>query len=158
MGHSQLHERLRADPRVENHERVNVRTLVPDDLDGRRFALIVADLSFISLRAVAGALVGLCREDGELVVLIKPQFEARRAEVSRGKGVVKDPDVWQRSVTSVRDAFGAAGASMIGIMGSPLRGTDGNVEFLARIVCASTLGHHSVVTDELIDQLIRSVS
>jgi 23S rRNA (cytidine1920-2'-O)/16S rRNA (cytidine1409-2'-O)-methyltransferase len=139
VGHGQLHERLRADARVENHERVNVRTLSPADLGGRRFALIVADLSFISLRAVAASLVGLCAPDGQLVVLVKPQFEARRSEVSRGKGVVKDPAVWLRSLIGVRDAFTEAGAVMMGAMGSPLRGTDGNVEFLVHVVRADAV-------------------
>lgn len=159
VGHGQLHERLRADPRVENHERVNVRTLTPADLGGRRFVLIVADLSFISLRAVASSLVGLAAADGQLVVLVKPQFEARRAEVSRGRGVIKDPEVWQRSLLGVRDAFSDCGAAMIGAMASPLRGTDGNVEFLARIACpASPHLVHARVDDVLISALIRGVA
>jgi 23S rRNA (cytidine1920-2'-O)/16S rRNA (cytidine1409-2'-O)-methyltransferase len=139
VGHGQLHERLRADDRVENHERVNVRTLSPVDLDGRRFALIVADLSFISLRSVAPSLIGLATPDGQLVVLIKPQFEAKRVEVSKHKGVVKDPAVWERTVLSVIDAFSAAGAAMMGVMISPIRGTDGNVEFLGHFVVGKTV-------------------
>jgi 23S rRNA (cytidine1920-2'-O)/16S rRNA (cytidine1409-2'-O)-methyltransferase len=139
VGHGQLHERLRADDRVENHERVNVRTLSPVDLDGRRFPLIVADLSFISLRSVALSLIGLATPDGQLVVLIKPQFEAKRVEVSKHKGVVKDPTVWERTVLGVIDAFSAAGAAMMGVMISPIRGTDGNVEFLGHFVVGKTV-------------------
>jgi 23S rRNA (cytidine1920-2'-O)/16S rRNA (cytidine1409-2'-O)-methyltransferase len=139
VGHGQLHERLRADDRVENHERVNVRTLSPVDLDGRRFPLIVADLSFISLRSVALSLIGLATPDGQLVVLIKPQFEARRVEVSKHKGVVKDPTVWERTVLGVIDAFSVAGAAMMGVMISPIRGTDGNVEFLGHFVLGKTV-------------------
>jgi 23S rRNA (cytidine1920-2'-O)/16S rRNA (cytidine1409-2'-O)-methyltransferase len=134
VGHGQLHERLRADPRVENHERVNVRTLTPADLGDRRFALVVADLSFISLKAVAASLIGLAQPDGQIVALIKPQFEAKRAEVSKGKGVIKDSAVWERSLTDVVGAFAAAGAAMMGAMVSPIRGTDGNVEFLGHFV------------------------
>ncbi len=156
VGHGQLHERLRADDRVENHERVNIRTLKPEDLGGRRFSLIVADLSFISLRAVAPALVGLAADDAQLVVLVKPQFEARRAEVSRHKGVVKDPDVWQRALVGVRDAFSDSGAAMIDAMASPLRGTDGNVEFLARIVRTASTGSSSV-DDATLSALVASV-
>jgi 23S rRNA (cytidine1920-2'-O)/16S rRNA (cytidine1409-2'-O)-methyltransferase len=139
VGHGQLHERLRADDRVENHERVNVRTLTPVDLDGRRFQLIVADLSFISLRSVAPSLIGLATPDGQLVVLIKPQFEARRVEVSKHKGVVKDSTVWERTVLGVIDAFSVAGAAMMGVMISPIRGTDGNVEFLGHFVLGKTV-------------------
>ncbi len=134
VGHGQLHERLRADERVENHERVNVRTLTAADLGGRRFAFIVADLSFISLRSVAASLVALAADNAQLVVLIKPQFEARRVEVSKHKGVVKDPAVWERSLHGVIDAFRSVGATMMGLMVSPIRGTDGNVEFLAHFV------------------------
>ncbi|MGH9225893.1 MAG: SAM-dependent methyltransferase, partial [Acidimicrobiales bacterium] len=94
---------------------------------------VVADLSFISLRTVAASLVALLRPDGDLVVLIKPQFEAGRAEASRGKGVIRDPGVWRRAIEGVKDAFAEAGAAMIGIMVSPLRGADGNVEFLAHL-------------------------
>jgi 23S rRNA (cytidine1920-2'-O)/16S rRNA (cytidine1409-2'-O)-methyltransferase len=156
VGHGQLHERMRADERVENHERMNVRTLSPVDLGGRRFALIVADLSFISLRSVAASLVGLATEDGQLVVLIKPQFEARRVEVSKHKGVVKDPAVWERSVHSVIDAFRSVGAAMMGLMVSPIRGTDGNVEFLAHFVVGAT--RTSVETNEVVSSVLREVS
>lgn len=130
VGHAQLHERMRSHPRVENHERINVRTLRPVDLDNRRFELIVGDLSFISLRAVAPALVGMASPVAELVLLVKPQFEATRAEVGRGRGVVRDSAVWRRALDGVVTAFAQVGATMMGAMASPLTGTDGNVEFL----------------------------
>ncbi|HMK96004.1 MAG TPA: TlyA family RNA methyltransferase, partial [Acidimicrobiales bacterium] len=94
VGHGQLLPRLRADPRVKVLERANVRRLSPADLGGRRFAVVVADLSFISLMTVASSLVSLAQPEAELVVLVKPQFEAGRAVVSKGKGVVRDPHVW----------------------------------------------------------------
>ena len=82
VGRGQLHERLRADPRVVNRERTNLRSLEPSSVGGP-FPLVVADLSFISLRTVAAALVGQVEEGGDLVPLVKPQFEAGRAEASR---------------------------------------------------------------------------
>ncbi len=130
VGHGQLHERLRADSRVENRERVNIRTLSPGDLGGRRFPIVVADLSFISLRTVAPALVGLAAPAADLVVLVKPQFEAARAEAAKGKGVIKDPAVWDRALSGAAAAFLSVGAVMMGVMRSPITGADGNVEFL----------------------------
>lgn len=132
VGHGQLHERIRADARVEVHERCNVRSLEPSDLGDRRFRLVVADLSFISLRTVAPALVELTEPGGDLVVLVKPQFEAGRQEVARGRGVLRDPVVWRRVLEEVAAGFAAAGAAMMELMPSPITGADGNVEFLAR--------------------------
>ena len=127
VGHGQLHERLRADPRVEVHERTDIRLFRPVE----RFELIVADLSFISLRTVAPVLVGdLAAPGADLVVLVKPQFEAGRAEASKGRGVIRDPEVRERALEGVRGAMEAAGAAMMDAMVSPLTGADGNVEFL----------------------------
>jgi 23S rRNA (cytidine1920-2'-O)/16S rRNA (cytidine1409-2'-O)-methyltransferase len=129
VGRHQLHERLRADPRVESREQTDIRGVTPDSIGGP-VDVVVADLSFISVRAVAGALVALVRPGGDLVVLVKPQFEAGRAEVSRGKGVVRDPEVWHRTLDGAVVALQQAGAAIMGAMVSPLRGTDGNAEFL----------------------------
>jgi 23S rRNA (cytidine1920-2'-O)/16S rRNA (cytidine1409-2'-O)-methyltransferase len=128
VGHGQLHERLRADPRVEVLERTNVRHVDPDSVGP--FDAVVADLSFISLTAVMDVLVRCCHPGGWLVLLVKPQFEAGRSEVSRGRGVITDPAVWRSALLGVRDAAAGSGASMMGVMASPLRGADGNVEFL----------------------------
>jgi len=127
VGHGLLHERLRGDPRVTLIERVNVRAL---DL-GDRFALVTADLSFISLRTVAPALVAHATAD--LVLLVKPQFEAGRAEASKGRGVITDAAVHDRVVTEVTDAFDRLGAVKMGVMRSPVTGADGNVEFLLHL-------------------------
>lgn len=132
VGHGQLHPRLRADPRVVVRERTNVRHLVPAEVGGP-FDLVVADLSFISLTAVAPALVGLAAPSGDLVVLVKPQFEAGRREAARGAGVVRDPAVWRQVLAGVHRAYGALDAAMIGVMVSPLLGPAGNVEFLAHL-------------------------
>jgi 23S rRNA (cytidine1920-2'-O)/16S rRNA (cytidine1409-2'-O)-methyltransferase len=129
VGYGQLHERLRADPRVEVHERTDVREFATDE----PFELVVADLSFISLRTVASALVGLAAPGADLVVLVKPQFEAGRAEASKGRGVIRDPEVRQQALDGARSAMEQAGAAMIDVMESPLRGAEGNVEFLAHL-------------------------
>jgi 23S rRNA (cytidine1920-2'-O)/16S rRNA (cytidine1409-2'-O)-methyltransferase len=129
VGHGQLHARLRADPQVEVLERTNVRHATAVQVGGP-VSLLVADLSFISLVTVLDALLGLVEPGGDLVLLVKPQFEAGRAEVSRGRGVVRDPAVWRSVLERVRDALVARGAAMMGAMVSPLTGADGNVEFL----------------------------
>jgi 23S rRNA (cytidine1920-2'-O)/16S rRNA (cytidine1409-2'-O)-methyltransferase len=110
-------------------ERTNVRHLAPE----QRFPVVTADLSFISLRTVARNLVGFAAPGADLVVLVKPQFEAGRAEASRGRGVIRDPEVWDRVVADVTAAFAAEGSDMIGSMRSPLTGADGNVEFLLHL-------------------------
>jgi 23S rRNA (cytidine1920-2'-O)/16S rRNA (cytidine1409-2'-O)-methyltransferase len=133
VGHGQLLERLRRDPRVEVVERANVRYLGPADLGGRRFDVVVADLSFISLMMVAPALLALAKPEADLVVLVKPQFEAGRAVVSKGKGVVRDPKVWASVLCDVAGAFEANGAAVVGGMASPLLGAEGNVEFFLHL-------------------------
>ncbi len=136
VGHGQLDQRLRNDSRVTVLERVNIRTLTPDILLERDPAfepvsLLTADVSFISLVTVAPALCGpLGRPDAELVLLVKPQFEAGRVIVARGKGVVRDPAVWRTALERVTSALDDAGTGIMGAMVSPLTGPAGNVEFL----------------------------
>ena len=132
VGHGQLHPRIRNDARVVVRERCNVRTLAVADIDGP-VDLTVADLSFISLTTVAPALVRCTRERGELMVLVKPQFEAGRRSVSAGRGVITDPALWRAAVTNVLDAFGSLGARPSGLIRSPLTGASGNVEFLLHL-------------------------
>jgi 23S rRNA (cytidine1920-2'-O)/16S rRNA (cytidine1409-2'-O)-methyltransferase len=127
VGHGQLHPAIRDDPRVDVRERCNVRHLRAEDVGGA-VDLVVADLSFISLVSVLPALLGLCRPAAPLVLLVKPQFEAGRAEVSRGRGVVRDPAVHADVQCRIDDALRAAGATIMGWMESPLRGAEGNVE------------------------------
>jgi 23S rRNA (cytidine1920-2'-O)/16S rRNA (cytidine1409-2'-O)-methyltransferase len=129
VGYGQLHERLVDDPRVTNLERTNLRH-TDIDVFGGACDLVVADLSFISLRTVADQLLAACRPGGELVVLVKPQFEAGRQEASKGRGIITDPVVWRRVLTEAIAAFTDRGAIIMGAMASPLRGSDGNVEFL----------------------------
>ena len=129
VGYGQLHERLRTDPRVDVRERTNVRMLDADAIGGA-VDIVVADLSFISLRTVAPALLACGREGADLVVLVKPQFEAGRAEASKGRGVIRDPAVHARVLAEVCGAFADLGAAIMGTMESPLKGADGNVEYL----------------------------
>jgi 23S rRNA (cytidine1920-2'-O)/16S rRNA (cytidine1409-2'-O)-methyltransferase len=156
VGHGQLHERLRADQRVENHERMNLRTTKPQDLGGRHFELIVGDLSFISLRALAPALVGLSAEPANLVLLVKPQFEATRVEVSKGRGIVRDAAIWERSLLGVADAFRQLEATMMGVMVSPITGTDGNVEFLQWLVVGGSVERTEAESAAAISRAVRS--
>ena len=128
VGHGQLDQRVRNDPRVTVRERTDIRALAPAAAPAD---LVVADLSFISLRTVAPALLRQLRPGGDLVVLIKPQFEAGRIEASRARGVIRNPALRRAAIHTVKAAFEAEGAAMIGIMVSPLRGAEGNVEFLA---------------------------
>jgi 23S rRNA (cytidine1920-2'-O)/16S rRNA (cytidine1409-2'-O)-methyltransferase len=132
VGYGQLHERLRADPRVDVRERTNVRTLDRDALGGP-VDLVVADLSFISLRTVLPVLVPLVEPGDDLVVLVKPQFEAGRREAARGSGVIRDPEVRRRVVEEVATAALEQGADRMGEMESPLPGADGNVELLLHL-------------------------
>ncbi len=137
VGRGQLDLRLRNDARVTVRERTNVRHLTLADLAPatNAFDLIVADLAFISLRTVAPALAGLAIPAGaDLVVLVKPQFEAGKADADRERGVIRDPDVWAGALRGVADAFAQLGAATAGLMVSPLLGAEGNVEFLAHVV------------------------
>lgn len=132
VGRAQLHERLRDDPRVESREQTDIRSVEPGSIGGP-VDVVVADLSFISLRAVLDALLALVTDDGDVVLLVKPQFEAGRAEVSRGRGVIRDPAVWRGVLEDADAAIDAAGAAIMEAMVSPLRGADGNVEFLLHV-------------------------
>ena len=129
VGRNQLHERLRADPRVAVHEQTNIRHTEPDAFGGPG-DLVVTDLSFISVRTVAPHLVAFARPGADLVILVKPQFEAGKQEADRGRGVIRDPRVWARTLDEATDAVSAAGAAIMGVMVSPITGGDGNVEFL----------------------------
>lgn len=131
VGRAQLHARLRADPRVTNLEQVNARRLRASDLPRPNYDAIVMDLSFISLTAVLPAVWPVLRPAGTLVALVKPQFEAGKAEVDRGRGVIRDPAVQEAALARVRTAAAQlSGVEDRGAIDSPLRGADGNREFL----------------------------
>jgi 23S rRNA (cytidine1920-2'-O)/16S rRNA (cytidine1409-2'-O)-methyltransferase len=129
VGRAQLIDRLARDRRVVSMERTNLRTLasLPETV-----SLATLDLSFISLRLVLHAVRGLLAADGEVVALVKPQFEAGREAVPRG-GVIRDPAVHLAVLEQfVRDAQ-QAGFGVAGLIRSPIVGGDGNVEFLAHL-------------------------
>lgn len=129
VGRGQLDWSLRQDPRVVLLERTNLRSLEPADIGGELCGAAVADLSFISLTLVAPALVRLTTPDAELVLLVKPQFEAGRAQVSRG-GIVREPEVHRKVLDDVIRGLAEADLGVTSAMPSPLRGGAGNVEFL----------------------------
>jgi 23S rRNA (cytidine1920-2'-O)/16S rRNA (cytidine1409-2'-O)-methyltransferase len=127
VGYGQLAWRLRTDPRVHVLERTNVRALTRDMVRGA-VDLVVADLSFISLRLVLPALGGCGKDDGDLLLMVKPQFEVGRNGVGSG-GVVRDPVRRAEAVTDVAGSAWALGWGTAGVVASPLPGPAGNVEY-----------------------------
>jgi 23S rRNA (cytidine1920-2'-O)/16S rRNA (cytidine1409-2'-O)-methyltransferase len=127
VGYGQLAWNLRTDDRVTVLERTNIRDMEPSLLPFRP-DLVTADLSFISLAKVVPDLVSLAGEDADLILLVKPQFEAPRGDVGAG-GVVDDPAVWSAALESVAGACQAAGAGVLDAAPSELPGPAGNVEF-----------------------------
>ena len=129
VGYGQLHPRLRADPRVTVLERTNVR-----DLTGLPFApeLVVCDVSFISLRVALPAALRLAQQGWEAVVLVKPQFEAGRAETT--KGVVRSPEVQRKTLRTVSEAAAGWDGAVVGVVDSGLPGPKGNREFFLHLV------------------------
>ncbi len=139
VGRNQLHEHMKSDARVDWRDGVNVRDLVADDCP-YPCSLVVADLSFISLTKVLPAFFGsVSSEPGfetpGMVLLVKPQFEAGRVEVSRGKGVITDPEIHREACDTVRDAVVDLGGNVVGIIESPIKGAEGNTEFLMYVKC-----------------------
>lgn len=131
VGHDQLAAQLREHHRVTNYEGINLRYVQPGDL-GEAFELIVADLSFISLRLVLGPLARLAAEDADLLIMVKPQFEVGRARLPR-TGVVTDPTQRRDAVEGVIAAAAEAGLRAVGVARSPLAGQDGNAEFFLHL-------------------------
>jgi 23S rRNA (cytidine1920-2'-O)/16S rRNA (cytidine1409-2'-O)-methyltransferase len=154
VGRNQLHERLRSDDRVAVHEQTNIRHADVAELGGPG-DLVVADLSFISLRLVAGAIRSFVHDGGDLVLLVKPQFEAGKAEADRGRGVIREPEIWRRTLHDACTALNAVGAAIMGVMVSPITGGDGNVEFLVH--CRAT-ADPSPIDDELWARCDRAVA
>ncbi|MCK5557034.1 MAG: TlyA family RNA methyltransferase [Candidatus Hydrogenedentes bacterium] len=129
VGYGQFAWSLRTDPRVVVIERTNVRHVRPDLLP-EKVDFAVVDVSFISLKLVLEPVISLMKEDGDLVTLIKPQFEAGREQVGKG-GVVRDPEVQKQVVDSIVDFAASIGLVCSGTTESPLLGPAGNREFLA---------------------------
>lgn len=129
VGHGQIDWRLRQDPRVEVRENINARYLKPEDF-ADRFELVVADVSFISLTRILPVIPALLGDRGVIIPLIKPQFEVGREEVGRG-GIVRDEAAQLRVVSEIEQHARGLGWTGRGVIDSPIRGADGNREFLA---------------------------
>lgn len=129
VGYGQLAWSLRQNERVVVMERTNARSLTPD-MFPESMDIGVMDLSFISIRLILPALHGLLKPEGEIVCLIKPQFEAGRADVGK-KGVVRDRAVHERVLAEMCDFFPTADYTLMGLDYSPIRGPEGNIEYLA---------------------------
>jgi 23S rRNA (cytidine1920-2'-O)/16S rRNA (cytidine1409-2'-O)-methyltransferase len=127
VGYGQLAWALRNDPRVAVHDRTNVRNLTPEQIGGP-VELTVADLSFISLRLVLAALAACTAPDGDLVPMVKPQFEVGKGRVGEG-GVVRDQQLRADAVLDVVRYAAEIGLGLAGVVPSPLPGPSGNVEF-----------------------------
>ncbi|MDP4879969.1 MAG: hypothetical protein NWR36_08790 [Opitutales bacterium] len=136
VGRAQMHNRLIQDERVTNIEKTNARHLKLGDLPFDDYPLIVTDLSFISLTKVLPAMWQFMAPGGRLIALVKPQFEAEKHEVDAGKGIIRDEAIHQRVLESIK-TFALnelPGAELIGTMDSPIKGTDGNREFLMGLI------------------------
>jgi 23S rRNA (cytidine1920-2'-O)/16S rRNA (cytidine1409-2'-O)-methyltransferase len=130
VGTNQLVWKLRNDPRVIVKEQFNARHMTPEDI-GEKVRLAVMDLSFISLTKVLPAVFPLLDEGGAIVCLIKPQFELGRDDISKG-GIVRDPALHEQAVEKIRGfVTRELGHAWLGLIPSPITGTDGNQEFLA---------------------------
>ncbi|WP_052571952.1 TlyA family RNA methyltransferase [Geothrix fermentans] len=141
VGTNQLHWKLRSDPRVVSMEHMNLRTWDPARIP-ERCSLLVADLSFISLRLAIPPILPSLEAGAEAVLLVKPQFEAGREDVGAG-GIVRDPAVHRRVLVETWTFFAGTELRPLDLAESPIRGGEGNVEFLLRLglgASAGTLG------------------
>jgi 23S rRNA (cytidine1920-2'-O)/16S rRNA (cytidine1409-2'-O)-methyltransferase len=147
VGYGQLAWSVRSDERVVVHDRTNVRDLTVDLL-GTEVDLVVGDLSFISLRVVLDALVGVTRGDGDLVLMVKPQFEVGKDRVGKG-GVVRDPELRTSAVLGVLSAAEERGWGARAVATSPLPGPSGNVEYFVWLRRGPTVVDEDIVSAEV---------
>ena len=131
VGYGQLAWKIRSDPRVVVMERTNIRYVTPEDL-GEPLDLSVIDVSFISLKIVLPAIQRLLKPDGQVLCLIKPQFEAGKEKVGK-KGVVRDPEVHAGVLEDFLALAGSLGFTVRNLTFSPVKGPEGNIEFLAHL-------------------------
>lgn len=131
VGSNQLAWKLRSDPRVVSQEGFNARYLTPEDLSGVLVDIIVIDVSFISLTRILPAAFSVLKPDGDVICLIKPQFELRKEQVGKG-GIIRDPEHRAEAVEKIRQFVTSDLAKdWRDLIESPISGTDGNLEFLA---------------------------
>ena len=136
VGHSQLHWKIRSDKRVTVIEHFNARNLKPADLPdlGLPITRVSIDVSFISLKHIFPVLPAVVANGADIVALVKPQFEAGRADVGKG-GLVKDPAIHARVVNDVTMAAAEVGLKRLALIDSPIQGAHGNQEFLIHLRC-----------------------
>ncbi|MCL4111933.1 UNVERIFIED_CONTAM: hypothetical protein GTU68_043043, partial [Idotea baltica] len=152
VGRAQLHNRLRRHPKVDVREQTDVRSVDLEEI-GAPFDLVVIDVSFIGLDRILDIVSGLAGDNGQLLALVKPQFEAGKQEASRGRGVIKDPEIWRRVLGECVDAARRRGLLVGGADVSPIKGGAGNVEFFLWIGGAAT-SVADVVDDHALNAVI----
>lgn len=138
VGYGQLDWKIRSDPRVVVMERTNIRYVTPEDL-GELLDLSVIDVSFISLKIVLPAIKQLLKADGQVLCLIKPQFEAGREKVGK-KGVVRDPEIHKEVLDMFVELADSLDFTILGLTFSPVKGPEGNIEFLGHLTLADREG------------------
>ncbi len=132
VGYGLLHEKIKSNRRVTVLERTNIKNISGESL-AQTFDIVVADLSFISLKTVMKNILSLANSEASIVMLIKPQFEATKLEASKSKGVIVDRDIWIRTINKVLVSASEHGGNAQGILLSPVPGKAGNKEFLLSI-------------------------
>lgn len=150
VGYGQLAWKLRTDERVVNMERTNIRNVTPADI-GELLDFASIDVAFISLVKVLPVTYSLLKEDGEVVALIKPQFEAGRELVGK-KGVVRDPKVHEQVIVNVIDFARETGFTVQALTFSPVKGPEGNIEYLVRLTKSKAT--EDTVTADKIKQVV----
>ncbi len=137
VGKNLLHEKLRSDERVVEVSETNAREIGNLASAGaglaifsEKFDVVVADLSFISVHEVLPSMLAVLKAEGLLILLVKPQFEATRLEADKASGVIEDPEIHQRVCREVSEATSQKGCTVLGVIESPIRGQQGNIEFL----------------------------
>lgn len=150
VGYGQLAWKLRTDERVVNMERTNIRYVTVADI-GAPVDFISIDVSFISLLKIMPAVEPLLKEGGTMVTLIKPQFEAGREHVGKG-GIVRDPAIHREVIRRVTDGIAGCGISPLDLTFSPIKGADGNIEYL--LYSRKDQPVHNEITDEKIDGIV----
>ena len=141
VGKNLLHEKLVSDERVVEVSETNARDIgnltstgagtgTGNALFAEKFDVVVADLSFISVHEVLSSMLAVLNADGLLILLVKPQFEATRLEADKASGVIEDPEIHQRVCREISEATSQKGCTVLGVIESPIRGQQGNIEFL----------------------------
>ena len=138
VGYGQLDWKIRSDERVVVMERTNIRYVTPEDL-GEPLDLSVIDVSFISLKIVLPAIKALLKPTGQVLCLIKPQFEAGKEKVGK-KGVVREPEIHKEVLDAFVETVTELGFTILGLTFSPVKGPEGNIEFLGHLTLADKPG------------------